>query len=357
VVFAAAGRRKGRLDTGGGHGGIIASVWGLAQVALRALAAIAASLLMLPSLHGCRIELALPGASPPPLPAAAVVDSDRTYKLDLIEAMDKPPRLLIFGGSRATRFDPAYFEDITGLRSFNAAFPVGRPSDAWALTRYCLQHHPKVRLHCFWAIQPSLFQDRQMDPGLVQDQRLSRAFDQATIDKAATAQIASMGEDKPALWTPSGYAADGHLIYNYYDYLEERGRTLDTAIRQWVSLMKSRQPEKPYSGKTWRPNQVYFGCTLALLNSFGVRPVIVIMPTHPQAIELLGEERWEAQRRRLLDSLAEMQGIYDFALLDYSRIESFGGDPNDFYDGVHVKAENARRIVDAAVRDAPDAFR
>ena len=48
---------------------------------------------------------------------------------------------------------------------------------------------------------------------------------------------------------------------------------------------------------------------------------------------------------------------YDFALLDYSRIESFGGDPSDFYDGVHVKAENARRIIDTAFRDAPAAFR
>lgn len=332
-------------------------MWGTLHRARHALAPIGVSLIMMSPSPGDRIDLTRPGATPPPLPEAAVVDSDRSYKLDLIEAMDRAPRLLIFGGSRATRFDPAYFEKVTGLRSFNAAFPVGRPSDAWAITHYCLQRHPGVKLRCFWAIQPSLFQDRQMDPGLVQDPRLSRAFDQETIDAAAAAQIATMGEDKPALWTAPGYAADGRLIYNYYDYLEDRGRTLETAIRQWVSLMNSRRPEKPYESDRWRSNQRYFARTLALLNSIGVRPVIVIMPTHPWAIELLGEKRWREQRQRLLDSLAEMAKLHDFALLDYTRIESFGGDPDDFYDGVHVKAENARRIVDAAVRDAPDAFR
>ena len=332
-------------------------MWGTLHRVRRALATLGVSfILMSPSL-GDRIDLTKPGASPPPLPEAALVDSDRTYKLDLIEAMEKPPQLLIFGGSRATRFDPAYFEQVTGLRAFNAAFPVGRPSDAWAITRYCLQRHPRIRLRCFWAIQPSLFQDRQMDPGLVQDQRLSRAFDQQTIDEAAAEQIATMGEDKPALWTPPGYAEDGRLIYNYYDYLESQGRTLDTAIRQWVSLMLGHQPEKPYQGTSWRPNQLYFARTLALMNSIGVRPVIVIMPTHPQGIELLGEEVWRTQQERLHDALDELATRYDFALLDYSRIESFDGDPNNFYDGVHVKAENARRIVDAAVRDAPDALR
>ena len=43
-------------------------------------------------------------------------------------------------------------------------------------------------------------------------------------------------------------------------------------------------------------------------------------------------------------------------MLDYSRIASFGGDPDAFYDGVHVKAENADRIARAAVRAVSQAF-
>ena len=312
---------------------------------------------MSPQLHRDRIDLTMPGASPPALPEAALVDSDRTYKLDLIEKMKKPPRLLIFGGSRAQRFDPQYFEEVTGLITFNAAFSNGRPTDAWAITRYCMQREPKVKLRVFWAVQPSIFQDKPIDPGIVQDQRLSRAFDQETVDKAAAEQIATMGDDKPSLWTRPGYAPDGKLIYNYYDYLEAQGRTLDTAIRQWVSLMQSRQGTTPFRRTTWSPNQRYFARTLALLNSIGVRPVIVIMPTHPLAIELLGEDQWAKQQERLHAAMAEMLTRYDFALLDYSRIESLDGDPSDFYDGVHVKAENARRIIDTAFRDAPDAFR
>lgn len=336
----------------------IALVWGTLDRARRALAPLSVTCLLACSqLHHDRIDLIRPGATPPTLPVAARVDSDRTYKLDLIAAMDTPPRLLIFGGSRAQRFDPQYFEEVTGLVTFNAAFSNGRPSDAWAITRYCLQRRPKVKLRVFWAVQPSVFQDKPLDPGIVQDQRLSRAFDQRTVDEAAREQIAAAGSDRPSLWTRPGYAADGRLIYNYYDYLEEQGRTLDTAIRQWVSLMQSRQGTTPFKRTTWSPNQLYFARTLALLNSIGVRPVVVVMPTHPLAIELLGEARWTKQQTRLHEALAELATRHDFALLDYSRIEAFGGDPSDFYDGVHVKSENARRIVDAAWRDAADAFR
>ena len=47
---------------------------------------------------------------------------------------------------------------------------------------------------------------------------------------------------------------------------------------------------------------------------------------------------------------------YRFQLLDYTEIASFHGDPGAFYDGAHVKAANARRILRRAVRDAPEAF-
>ena len=43
-------------------------------------------------------------------------------------------------------------------------------------------------------------------------------------------------------------------------------------------------------------------------------------------------------------------------MLDYTELASFHGDPDAFYDGAHVTAVNARRILAQAVKDAPQAF-
>ncbi len=58
-----------------------------------------------------------------------------------------------------------------------------------------------------------------------------------------------------------------------------------------------------------------------------------------------------------MDAQPDQQTRYRFAVLDYSRVEDFGGDPNAFYDGVHVKAKNAKLIAARAFKDVPQAFR
>ncbi len=315
-------------------------------------------ILLFPAGPAQKADVPAPIGTPPAIPSFAFSASDRTYKLDLIGNMEKPPQLIVFGGSRATRFDPDYLHTVTGPRSFNAAFSNGRPTDAWAITRYLLQEHPTLRLRVFWPVQWTLFYDKQLDSGLVQDPRLAAAFDQETLDDAAADQVAYMrGGAPPKLWYPAGYAANGLLLNNWYDVLEAQGRTLDTAVRIWVGQTKATLNDSAVHRKDWSLNRVCFAHTLSPLNSIGVRPLIVVMPTQPLAIQLLGRDWWEATVTNFLVQLRTLRKRYRFALLDYSSIEAFGGDPGDFYDGVHVKAENARRVVAAAWRDAGWAFR
>ena len=44
-------------------------------------------------------------------------------------------------------------------------------------------------------------------------------------------------------------------------------------------------------------------------------------------------------------------------LLDYTKISAFGGHPQDFYDGVHITFDNARRLLRKAIKTAPECFR
>ena len=101
----------------------------------------------------------------------------------------------------------------------------------------------------------------------------------------------------------------------------------------------------------------YFAMTLGLFNSIGVTPVLVLMPTHPLVIQSMGDAQWNQRRIVLLDYLRSLAQVYRVAIVDCSRIESFHGDPNAFYDGVHIKKENADRIIDTVVRAVPQAFR
>lgn len=321
------------------------------------IARLGVGMLMLLPVHPGLAVVPGPQATPPPIPSGAVLPSDRTYKLGLISKMVKPPQLLIFGGSRATRFDPAYFKRLTGLTTFNCAFSNGRPTDDWAITRWYLAKHPNVRLHVFWGVEPSLFFAKDLDPGLVQDRRLTGAFPQSIIDEAAGKQVAAVGLPRAMLCDAGAYDPLGLLTSSWYDYREAHGMTLDRSVRQWVAMTVTTRLRSVYHSTSWSLNEFCFAQTMALLNSIGTTPVIVVMPTQPLAIQLLGEQRWNDNRVRFLNNLRLLQQQYRFAILDYSRIESFGGDAGAFYDGVHVKDVNARRIAAQAFRDVPEAFR
>ena len=280
-------------------------------------------ILMFPPAAG-HVDLPLTHATPPAsLPASAHRASDRTYKLDLIDNLKAPPELIVFGGSRGTRFDPSLLGRKTGLRTFNAAFSNGRPTDAWALTCSCLERAPKVKLHCLWAIQPSVFYQKVLDPGLLQDKRLARYFPQKLLDEAVPDQVAYVALGLPLFWSPGQFASNGLMTNNWYDYLESQGRTLDQSLRQYVAAQLANRHGTGQRRDSWGLNQQYFAMTLGLFNSIGVTPVLVIMPTHPYVIRAMGEQAWEDRRLRLLRFLRFLSRDDRIAVLDYSRIESF----------------------------------
>ena len=66
---------------------------------------------------------------------------------------------------------------------------------------------------------------------------------------------------------------------------------------------------------------------------------------------------WGAKEEAFKTYLMGLGSTYRFHLLDYTAIASFHGTRNAFYDGAHVTAANARRILRQAVEDAPAAFR
>jgi hypothetical protein len=101
----------------------------------------------------------------------------------------------------------------------------------------------------------------------------------------------------------------------------------------------------------------YFERTLQLFNLHDVEPVLVVMPYHPTALSAFRAVGWDAKEDEFKSYLESLQGTYRFSLLDFTDISAFHGSDDAFYDGSHIKAANARRILAQAVRDAPAGFR
>ena len=85
-------------------------------------------------------------------------------------------------------------------------------------------------------------------------------------------------------------------------------------------------------------------------------PILIAMPVHPQVLKALRAKGWDERHDRFLEYVDSLHARYDFEFIDLSEIRSFGGDPDGFYDGVHIKFVNARRVIDKLVRSYPEQF-
>ena len=318
----------------------------------------------LPALLACAAALLAVGvASLGPQPSVATTDpsdslyvpTDRAVKMRLLKRLQRSPQLLILGGSRATRFEPAYFEQLTGLRGFNLAFQNGRPEDAWAYVNFMYKRFPGTKLRVVWFLHVEAFRKQGLSPGLLQDESLSRWFPAALIESERKKLPQSPAEVPTARdLALTRFAPDGVVLRNRYDIAEERGRPLSRSIDWSIETALERYATSEAS--LYPRSQRYFEQTLRLLSEMGTTQAVVLMPLHPRLLKAVRAAGWQKRHDEVVTYLAGLQGRYGFGLLDYSHLVSFKGDPQNFYDGFHVKRANARKLTRSVVAKLPSAF-
>jgi hypothetical protein len=293
------------------------------------------------------------------IPRSNRVASEISYKADLLERRRHRPQLIFYGGSRSERFDPAYARRRTGLRAFNFATSSARPEGAWALANWLLARSPGVRLRWVWGLQWSQFFDRDLNAGLVQDERFSWYFpDRLVRSQLAAVQRGTQSGHAGESFLRSRYAADGLLLRNTYDVRRERGRTLAESLQHYISRARRKLSGTGRVSEHGKSRaQRYFERTLGLLNRRGCTPVIVLMPTQPKVAAALRNSGGGNGHQHLLAYLRTLADRYSFRTVDLSTVASFKGDPAGFYDGVHVTRANADRMIDAIVKKAGDVLR
>jgi hypothetical protein len=291
-------------------------------------------------------------------PSELVVRSEITFKADLVEELSRPPQLIFIGGSRCERFDPSYAARRTGLRAFNLAFTNSHPEGAWALANWLHDRRPEARLRWVWGVNPATFSDRDLDPALLQDQRFSWYFDDALLHAQRTL-LPQTADQMPqgSRLDKRRYERNGLMLWNTYDRYLEIGGTLDKSLDRYIATTVAKVKNAGGGGDGKSRSRVYFEKTLQLLNEHGTTPVIVAMPIHPRVLAALRPYGRERSHARFLAYLHGLEKRYRLRVVDLTELSSFGGDPDGFYDGVHITRENSDRVIDALVEQAGDVLR
>ena len=348
--------RRDRLLHEGNGRPVTALLAGLALLALAAVAPAAATHARSEQRGPVAAASASPSAQPTPTwqrRSYKRIGYDKSFKADLIDELPSPVECVVFGGSRAMRFEPAHLWRLTGLNTFNAAVQCFRPEDAWAFSNYLFSRSPEVSPRCVIALHARTFNDETLRAGLLYDTRLSRAFPADLVAR----HKAKLG--KPVarqLLGTTRFTAHGYVTYNRYDVTRaRRSFSFETHMDLYV--------KRQLANHRWKGSlpdaraREYFEKTVRLFNEHGVTPLVVIMPYQPRVLAAFKKVGFQKHLDRLRAYLQAAGTRCTFRALDLTNGKSFGGDPKAFYDGVHVTRENARRILDFSVRAAPECFR
>jgi hypothetical protein len=279
--------------------------------------------------------------------------SDRGRKTDLIERLDSPPEVVILGGSRALRFDPAYLWERTGLSGFNAAVTDARPEDAWALVSLLHERFPSARFRFLWVIHADEFDPKGLDSGLVYDAALARFFPPSLIRRQMLLEAAHLVIDP--MQEGRVFAADGCVVRDDFDRIYPQPGRDACGVRSNIRAALQTYAKRP--AQLSRRSVFYFEQTLALMQSIAAAPpVIVSAPVDPRILAATINHGWAVRQGLLLRLLASLHAHYRFSFDDLSRASSCGCTAADFFDGIHLRPSGARKVIDAVLSRFPNAF-
>lgn len=299
------------------------------------------------ALAGLVWGLAAGGAWGAATASADVTGYTRHLKLALIQNAPAP-QLVIYGGSRAEKAQPAYLEALTGIPGFNASVMSCRPSDVLALASYLHERAPRLRQFPVWILSMETFRDAGFFQGeLLSMPELLRELpaDLLTgitpVDPIPYSLPAGLTCSDGTVWAP-----DGYLRVSRYEVMLHQGVSREKLMATRLKIYVDRYLD--WGPLSSRATQVV-EATIARMNQWRWRPVIVLPPYHPYLLAAIRPLGWDARHRAVLAYLAELQTRYDLVVVDLSDIRSFGGSVSGFYDGVHGGAFLMRQVLRAVV--------
>jgi hypothetical protein len=295
----------------------------------------------------------------------ALVDEPRRDKIALLDKLDPPPDVLIYGSSRVRMMDPGLIEDMTGLPAFNATLNQAIPADFYALTRYMIEargYTPRliivgVDIHGFAP-------DAWMTPAIIEHTPLAlylRTRDdpgtlQRTLDRIHS--VLSLQQATDSLRSLRLYYSEGFegmaSLYNEAGFILSRQGESDTDPGSGLrpgDLSESLSWHIGYFKDFDRLDSGAvkdFEAFLQLCSARRIQLILFLPPFHPGLLSSLQDQPdYNARVADLTVLVDEWADQYPFEFYDFSDITSFGGDRRNFDDGHHPGRYNMRLITEA----------
>ena len=299
------------------------------------------------------------------------VFSDHAERLRLIDDLNEPPGLVVLGSSRALKAEPSYLQQLTGLTGFNAAAANGKTEDGFAYANLFHDRWPDAKIKYLWLLEVEAFRPLPPSPQLLAEPELARHFPaslrassrlddlqrlfewRTTKSSVKSAWRAARGA--PQQGAVVELAPDGFRTVDQHDRSEAAGVSFDARLAESVASAKRFVPVMQRTGLAPEARG-YFEQAVADMNRAGTEPVIVLGPVHPRYRAAMGGVAYD----RLNDELTTyLDGLHDhlkFTVVDRRDLDSFGGSPSEFYDGIHLHVANMRKMLASAVQDAGPAL-
>lgn len=293
----------------------------------------------------------------------------RSAKLDLYEQAltnGEAPEIVLLGSSRTMKVDPATIERLTGARAFNAAVSGGVPRDAWLFVKLMEQRQGDAFPHLVWGLDVDAFRDKQLRDGLSTDPRMSRFVSRGerfvtrvasagTLTELQTlkASVRSVIKGGSAGREPREQRFSDAGMQLWSLPLEKTDEFREKLIRRQIAMYAGFVFERDsYEGIEEEPLGEFVDA-IRIANEHGDVPTIFLTPYHPLAEDLLERYGIQERAREVRAELDRIQRVGDvrFELADLSKLESFGGDPDQFYDGIHMTPANTDRLLGRLSRD------
>ncbi len=283
-------------------------------------------------------------------------------KLNLLDRQDEMPATVILGSSRAMALEPKYIAQ-TGLGpapAFSLAIPSSTSKDHKLLYDFFVARDaaPDVMV-------VTLDMDVRAEvPSVAQG---SAAYARLT---GRTPDIIDRVSQVGKAFSVGGIVDTGRVLYfnHVAAYPAERMVLLEDGATDFPFIAERRAAGtfnlesaidahlaaqvRPYYA-TEEPSMVALGYIEDLAHAAsanGTRLHVIVPPVHPLLAERLAVEvAWLAQHEeavvdRLKGTCSSSVTIYDFR-----ELETFGGDPEDFFDGWNYMEKNGRLLVDAMI--------
>ncbi len=294
-----------------------------------------------------------------------VVANHRLRKEFLLRQLPGPVELLVLGSSRAIGIDPAALQEVTGLEGFNAAVGSAETQDYLAWLRLFIAVNGKPpRMIVLGIDEVSFANSRPIAEAFsgskellamlpeVDRGRTYLPFDEhdlgwgRTWDSLRSIYFALTGYPPESdLFDANGL---GHYIARE-EALENGSLDLEAGLRE--SLTDYRNRFAPFTALS-EERIACFDRFLDLVAEHDIELVAFATPMHPEFLRRIEAETVAAQRKAEVRTLLRQRfAARGWVLHEATQPENYGGNPENYYDGVHMHPAEVTYLVESILRE------